>query len=124
LCIGVAGIAALEPVGPMPSHVAAFASARTGPELILPAPLVPVDEGALPTRFRWRAGSCAGPFTVVLLDAACAELARASSGDATELVVEGTFAGCLQTPGTYHWYVLACGFGRPVASPVQSFAIP
>lgn len=90
----------------------------------MPTAISPVDAEALPTRFRWQAGSCGGPFTVVLLDAGLVELARASSGDATELMVAGTLAGCLTTPGTYHWYVLACAFGRPVASPVQSFAIP
>lgn len=122
LCLGIACMAALDPVGALPADLQASASARTRAELSIVSAIAPIGEVTMPTAFRWRAGDCQGPFTLLLLDAGYDEVARVEGGDATEWPA-AHFRAWLRRGQTYSWCVLASAFGRPVVSPLQSFTI-
>ncbi|MBX3464711.1 MAG: hypothetical protein KF830_16195 [Planctomycetes bacterium] len=124
LLLGVAGWAALHPVGPVPRHVAACAAARPGAALprlqtVAPAGLLT----APPAEFRWQHDGAVAPCTVVLCAADYVPLAR---GDATEvgtLAVPAAFAAHLAAAGTFHWYVESAAAGAVVRSGLESFTI-
>lgn len=122
LLLGVAGVAALHPVGPMAWHVAGSASARTVPGLLplsQPAPVGAVT--APPTSFCW--GTASSPHTLVVCDASYAEIVRVDGiGGGTWQVTE-PLAAQLAGGGTFHWYVLSGGAGAVSRSPLESFTI-
>jgi hypothetical protein len=120
-CIGMAIWAALDPVGPMASHVAVSAATSPEPEVVRPEVVFPRgDLAAPPGEFTWVAeGAC----TLVLLDAGYHELARADGIEGGRYRPTGAFAEAIQTPGAYHWYALA-GAGRQARKSVlETFVI-
>lgn len=122
--IAVAVVAALQPVAPMPSHVAASSSAK--PSLLLERPTAefPVAsvDGA-PAYCAWRAGAAAPPFTWVLLDDEHRELARLDGLDATELPLDPELREHFVPGQCYHWFVVGQVSGQPLGSLLETVEI-
>lgn len=123
LCIGVACMFALDPVGSIPADVAASSSTGTGPRLASPSLLTPDCRRGVPQELRWRAGSTQPPFTLILLDASYTEVLRRDGIEATRWEVDPAARELLRSGGRFHGYVLADGLGRPVGSPLTTFQI-
>ncbi len=123
LCIGLAVVYAIDPIGPIPSHVAASSSARTGPRLASLRTIAPAGAGTLPTAFEWRAGEAAGPFTWILVDAGYDELQRRDGIEGARWQPDAQVQTVLQAGGTFHWYVIGDGMGKPVASALATLEI-
>lgn len=126
LLLALAGVAALHPVGSIPTHVAASASARPVPRLLsLRGESPDGDVDAAPTWFRWRSEGldAALPRTVVLCDASYTEIARAAGVAGDGWQASGRIGELLAGGGTFHWFVEATASGRLVRSPLQTFAI-
>ena len=122
--LGVAGMAALHPVGSVPSHVAASASARPGSRLQHLQAIAPRgDLAAAPPAFRFRRDRLAGPVAFVLQDAAYRELTRRDGMGGDELVADDELAGVLAAGGTFHWFVESRVAGALVRSRLETFAI-
>ncbi|MBL8752337.1 MAG: hypothetical protein JNK15_03470 [Planctomycetes bacterium] len=79
--------------------------------------------GETPVLFRWVPGGCSGPFEWVLLDASYHEVARHNVADRTAMIAPDAVHRLLQGGGTWHWYVLGDGLGRPVASRLETIRI-
>lgn len=123
LCLGVACMFALDPVGPVPTNVAASSSARTGPRLASPAAIAASGAAGNSPRLAWWPGDASPPFTVVLLDAAYGEILRRDGIEATSWEPEAAFRAALAQGGTFHWYVLGDDHGRPLPSPLATVEI-
>lgn len=123
--IGVAGIAALHPVGPVPTHVAASASTRPGGDLHGLLALAPAGElAAEPVAFHWRAeGVRADEVALVLCDGSYAPRLRLDGVRGSSLPVSGRLAELLANGGTFHWYVEASSDGRVARSAFETFAV-
>ncbi len=122
LCLGVAFIFALDPVGPIPTHVAASSSARTGPRLASVVLAHRADEPL--ARFRWQAGATQPPFAVVLFDVGYGEILRRDGIGDISWALDAEAAARLASGGTFHWQVVGDDRGRPAPSPLGSFEIP
>lgn len=123
--LAVAGIYALDPVGPLPKDVGPARRAGTdlrSAHLLATSPRGAVDAAAA-TRFAFAPQQASGPFTVVLLAADYGELLRLPAADGTARIVDSTEGKALVVGQKYHWYVLGEHGGKPVASPVVSFEI-
>lgn len=123
--LAVAGIYALDPVGPLPADVGPARRAGTdlrSAHLLASAPRGPVDAAAA-TRFAFTPQGATGPFTVVVLAADYSELLRRPGLDGTACTLDSTEGKSLAVGQKYHWYVLGERSGKPVASPVVSFEI-
>jgi len=120
-CIGLACMFAIDPVGSIPTDVAAFSSARPAPRLASPCALPgrAANSGG-PPEFRWRAGDAEPPYSVVVLDAGYAQVLRRDGIETTRWQADAAAAAVLRGGGTFHWYVLADALGRPVASPLAT----
>ncbi|MBM3974813.1 MAG: hypothetical protein FJ301_12005 [Planctomycetes bacterium] len=121
----VAGIYALDPVGPLPVDVGPARRAGTDPRsahLLASAPRGPVDAAAA-ARFAFAPQGATGPFTVVVLAADYSELLRRPGLDDTACTLDDTAGQAFVAGQKYHWYVLGERSGKPVASPVVSFEI-
>jgi hypothetical protein len=126
-CLAVAGVFALDPIGPIPTHVAASPSARPGPRLqstrgeapVLLAPGGTLD--AVPVVFRWRADVASAPFTLVLLGEAYDEVLRREGLVGSEWTADDAARALFATGGTFHWAVLGQRGGEVVASALESF---
>lgn len=123
--LAVAGIYALDPIGPLPRDVGP--ARRAGPDLRSAQPIAVAPRGRVDAeaamRFRFQPQDATGPFTVVVLDAGYGELVRRGGLDATECTLAFTEGKSLASGQKYHWYVLADRAGKAVASPVVSFEI-
>lgn len=125
-CVLAAGLFAAVPsesIHPVPRHVAAPSSARTG---AVPSSLVPLSPAGrvarAPERFEWRA--LPGTTTaVVVLDASYSPLAEVRGVAAETLVISEALRGQLEAAGTFHWYVEARLGERLVRSPLETCEI-
>ena len=77
----------------------------------------------MPTVFRWRLGDACPPFTWILLDADYQEVMRVDGIDSSEYRPQAALPSGLAPGEIRHWYVVGDCFGRPVASPLQTFRI-
>jgi hypothetical protein len=105
-CIGVACVAAIQPVGPMPVDVRVSAATAPAPEpagraLQIQGLRFDESRGA----FRWEHLQGAGPYTFVVLGADYREVARFDGIGAAEWQPSGTVASALQAGATYHAFV-------------------
>lgn len=124
LLLGVAGVAALHPVDPVPRHVAASASARTGPGLAQLQLVAPAgDLSAPPDRFVWRGDGAAAVRTLVLCDASYAEIARVDGIAGADWSLTPEVAALLADGGTFHWFVEAGAAASLARSRLESFTI-
>jgi hypothetical protein len=123
LLLGMACLYAIEPVGPVPTDVAASSSARTGPRLQLPTAKSPDGNAGSAAPFAWTAGDASGPFTIVVLTAGYDELFARDGIAGSPWTPDAAAAAAVSTPGTYHWFVRGEAFGRTVTSPLASFEI-
>lgn len=119
LLVGVAAVAALRPIAPVPRQVAgAVATAPAPCSGLAPEPWD--DTAALP--FAWPAPVPAGAVSLVLLDAGYREVARREGLGGTAWTADAALRESLADGATYHWYVLATDGDAPQKSRLQSFA--
>jgi len=124
LLLSVAGVAALHPVGSIPTHVAASSSARPGGGLLALRLESPAGElTAAPAAFRWRGEGAHAVDSLVLCDASYAEIARVDGIDRASWQVAGPVADLLAPGGTFHWFVESTAAGVTRRSTLETFAI-
>ncbi|MBL9079743.1 MAG: hypothetical protein JNL08_19735 [Planctomycetes bacterium] len=124
LLLVVAGMAAMHPVEPIPTHVAASASARPGFYLRSLHAVSPTgDLTDPPPAFRWRANGGPGAVAFVLCEADYTEIDRIAGIDGDVLVTPEALRDRLAARGTFHWFVEAEASGRTVRSRLASFTI-
>lgn len=124
VCIAVALLAALNPVGPMAAHVAASASAGPGPRLdriVVEESLAGAVARAL--RLTWPAASPADPVTLVAYAADYTELARRPGVVGTDWNADGELLALLRSGGTYHCLLRSEAQGQPAQSALETFII-
>lgn len=122
LCIGIACVAALMPVGPLPSHVPVSAASGPVPEpvrraVVLPAPEVDPEQGT----FCWAAAAQRGRYELVLLGEDYRELARLDATDAAPFRAPEAFAQALDAGRRYHAYVRVGRDARALRSELVTF---
>lgn len=79
--------------------------------------------GDLPVQLVWTPGEVSPPFTLVLLDSACAELLRRDGIAANRWQLDAAARAVLGAGGTFHAYVVGDRCGRPCASPLARLEI-
>ena len=119
-CLGMAGVFAIDPVGPVPTHVAASSSARPGSPLACIAALAPAGVVAAVGEFRWGARGVEPPFTLVVLDAAYRPLLRREALPGPRWAPDAAAQQVLAGRDTFHWFVVGDARGRPAGSPLAA----
>ena len=124
-CIGVAILAALMPMGPVPRHVQVSASSRPVPES-LPSGnnLAAVAFVAAKREFCWQSANCDPPLSLVLLAADYRELGRVAGAGKTAWQLPDSLRDAVQSGETYHCYVLAKQSGKLTKSPLLTLEWP
>ncbi len=116
-------LAALDPVVPMPTHVAA--SSAHGPAgLISLVAAFPAGElTAPPLVFEWSGPAPAGPTSLVLFAPDYRELARFDGIVGSPLPTPAAVVTALDEHGLLHWRVESGAPGAQAFSPLQTFVI-
>jgi hypothetical protein len=124
LLLGVAGVAALHPVDPVPRHVAASASARTGPRLVHLQLVAPAgDLVAPPERFVWAGADAARVHSLVFCDASYQEIARVDGIEGSSWRSTAAVAALLTSGHTFHWFAEGGEAGALGRSTFETFTI-
>ncbi len=121
-CIGVACIAAIRPVGPVPVDVGVSASGAPAPEPAGPAlQIAALQFDEQRGCFCWQELPGGGPYAFVLLGADYREIARFDGIGAAAWRPSGAVADALERGVTYHAYVQCVVDHRSVRSPLLRF---
>lgn len=121
--LGVAMLAALDPVVPMPTHVAA-SSARSPSGLL--ALVAEFPQGSLtssPPAFCWSGTAAHGATTLVVFGADYSELARFDGIVGSSWPLPQPVSMALREQGELHWRVECGESGGRLYSPLQTFSI-